>query len=165
MTLLLFILAALCVGALVRRHHRRRASNQTGGSWRAIIAGVLVAAAVLLAPTAALAATAAEISTSSSSALGLDAFTVTVLMGLILPVINGLIMRPDWADQTKAALGVITAGVAAVINVSLVDGGAAIISQSTIQTAVLTWAIQIVTLYGVYKPVGVDDKLKSIGTT
>lgn len=157
----IILLAALCVGVLYLL--RRRRSNQTGGSWLAV--AVLALFGVLVVPAlAAAAVTPADPAATAESLLGLDAFTVTVLMGLILPVINGLIMRPNWSSRLKAALGVITAGVAAVVNVSLTDGGGALISQSTLKTAALTWAIQIVTLYGVYKPVGVDGRLKAVGT-
>ena len=88
----------------------------------------------------------------ANSLFELDAYTVTILLGFAIPLINGLVTKATTSTKVKAILTLVMSAVAGVVNVSLTDGGGAVFSQDTIKSAFLTLIISITTYLGVFKP-------------
>jgi hypothetical protein len=102
----------------------------------------------------------------ADSVLSLDPFTVSLLFGAVIPIIGGVILKASTSGTVKAIANLVMSAIAAAVNVSMTDGGGAIVSEQTLKSTGLTFLISIATLYGVWKPTGVDATLKSdIGLT
>lgn len=95
--------------------------------------------------------------TTADSAFALDAYTVTLLFGLIIPLVNGLVTKISTSSAVKAVLTLFLSAVAGVVNVSLTEGGGAIVSQSTLKSTGLTFIVAVVTYFGLFKPVGLTS--------
>lgn len=83
---------------------------------------------------------------------------VLFVMSLVLPVVNGFLFKADASDGTKQAVGVVTAGVATLINVSLTDTGAAVFSLETLLLYAMQWATTILSYHGLYKPHHLNER-------
>lgn len=99
----------------------------------------------------------------ANSLFELDPFTVSALLGTIIPILVGLVTKVSTSSAMKAILNALFSGVAAIINVSVIDGGGAIISQSTVKSAALTFLVSIATYYGIWKPTGVAAQAQAVG--
>lgn len=102
----------------------------------------------------------------ADSVLSLDPFTVSVLFGFLIPLIGGILFKHSTSGTVKAVVNLALSALAAIANVSATEGGGALISEQTLKSTGLTFLISVASLYGVWKPTGVDDTLKSdIGLT
>ena len=86
------------------------------------------------------------------SAFDLTPYTVTLILGFVIPLVNGLVTKYTTPAWVKAVVGLVLAAVAGVINVSLTEGGGAVISQSTLKSAGLTFIVAVAAYAGVWKP-------------
>lgn len=98
---------------------------------------------------------------TADSAFSLDPFTVSLLFGTLIPIVGGVLLKNSLSGTFKAIVNLVLSALAAVINVSLTEGGGAIVSESTLKSTGLTFLVSIATLYGVWKPTGVDAELKA----
>lgn len=97
--------------------------------------------------------------TQADSAFGLDAYTVTILLGLVIPLINGFVTKCSTSTTVKALITLLLSAVAGIVNVSITEGGGAIISQSTIKSTALTFLIAVTTYVGLFKPLELTSSL------
>lgn len=100
----------------------------------------------------------------NDSVLSLDPFMVTIIFGLLIPIVNGIVTKASTPSGVKAILTIILSAVAALINNAATEGGGAVISEQTLKS----WGLQLIvsiTMYaGLYKPLGVSSTPNSDGT-
>lgn len=95
--------------------------------------------------------------TTADSAFSLDAFTVTFILGSLIPLVNGLVTKLTTSSAVKAIVTIVLSGIAGLVNVSLTDGGGAVISQSALKSAILTLIVAIAMYAGVWKPLALTS--------
>jgi hypothetical protein len=94
---------------------------------------------------------------TTDSAFNLDPFTVTLILGSLIPLVNGLVTKLSTSSAVKAIITLVLSAVVGIITVSTTDGGGAIISQSTLKSAGLALLVAIATYAGVYKPLALTS--------
>lgn len=94
---------------------------------------------------------------AAAATITLTPLVVTFLLGLALPVLNGFIFRFDAPAGVKQAVGVVTAGIAGVVNSAVTVDGAAVISTETFLLAAFQWLVAILSYHGLYKPHGLNE--------
>lgn len=111
---------------------------------------------VIALPTLALAATdtppPASLEVGAESAFHLDAALVAIIMGVLIPLVNGLVTKLSTSTSVKVGITLALSAVAGVVNTSMTDGGDALISQASILNAVMTFIMAFAAYGGVYKP-------------
>lgn len=83
--------------------------------------------------------------------------------GLLVPIIGGLLLKQSDNPKFKVLINVILSAIAGVAQTAFVQDGIAVISRVSIDNAVWTAVVAIASLYGVWKPLGVDDTVKATG--
>lgn len=107
----------------------------------------------------ALLAQAAEPLTEVTSQIQFDAFTVTALVSLVIPVLTGLLTKFNAPTALKQALTIFLAAVnTLIVDATVGDGGAIITKENGLLWAVST-AIAIFSYLGLYKPHDANAKL------
>lgn len=107
----------------------------------------------------ALLAQATEPLTEVTSQIEFDAFTVTALVSLVIPVLTGLLTKVNAAPAVKQVVTIVLAAVnTLVVNATVGDGGAVITKENFLLWAVST-AIAVTTYLGIYKPHDANAKL------
>jgi hypothetical protein len=94
---------------------------------------------------------------STDSALNLPPYVVALLLGTLIPLVNGVVTKLTTSSTVKAIITLVLSAIAGAVNVSLVDGGGAVISWSTLNAAAITFIVAVATYVGVWKPMGVTS--------
>lgn len=94
---------------------------------------------------------------ADSAFLNLSPFVVSTILGTVIPLITGFVTKLTTPAWVKAVITAVLSGVAGLINVSLVDGGGAVISQSAFVSAVLTFIVAVATYAGIWRPMAVTS--------
>jgi len=81
-------------------------------------------------------------------AFALPPYVVSVILGVVIPLVTGLLTKLLWASWVKQLVTIVLSGVAGLVNVHLVDGGGAVISWSAFISAAITWAFAMVAYLG-----------------
>ena len=84
---------------------------------------------------------------------------VALIVGVFLPVVVGLLVKANAPEGVKVAVGIVVAGVAAVLQQLTAEGGDAVITTETLRVFVLTYGVQLLTYLGVYRPLSANAKL------
>lgn len=137
---------------------------------RRLLAATAVTAGAVMLPIVAFAATDTETDTeitpvgpdaqqADSAVLNLSPFVVSTILGTLIPILTGLLTKLTTPAWVKTVLTLLLSAVAGLINVSLVDGGGAVISQSAVISAVLTFVVAVATYVGIWRPTGVTSSL------
>lgn len=104
---------------------------------------------------------------ADSAVLNLSPFIVSSIIGFLIPVVTALLTKATTPAWVKALSTAALSAIAGAINVSLVDGGGAVISQSTVVSAMLTFGAAIVSYVGWWKPTNTTSnpggKLATVG--
>lgn len=100
----------------------------------------------------------------ADSVFSLDPFTVTILFGLVIPLVNGVVTKVSTPSSVKAIITIVLSAVAAIINTSITESGGAVFSQQTLKSWALQLVVSIVTYLGVFKPLEVTSSLTKDGT-
>jgi hypothetical protein len=87
----------------------------------------------------------------------LTPIAVTVLSGLVIPVLVGLVTKSTARPQVKQVLTVLLSGVAALVATTTLDDGSAVFSLETLLLATVSWLVAIASYLGVYKPLNLND--------
>lgn len=85
-------------------------------------------------------------------ALTLSPITVSYVIGVVLPLVVGLLTTQRLAPKYKALILVLLSAVAAAINISINDSGEAVFSQATLDTFIQTLIAGVASYFGVWKP-------------
>jgi len=119
---------------------------------------LLVAALfLLLFPHLGFAATPVGPDAQTDSTFNLPPFTVSIIFGAIIPLLNGLVTKITTSSAVKAVLALALSTVAGIIQVSTTDNGGAIVSWSTVTAAVVTFIIQAAAYSSLYKPLALTS--------
>lgn len=124
---------------------------------------------LVVAPTVAFASTdapppAADAGTTADVTwLALDASAVLWVTAFLIPLAGGLILRLGASEKIKAGLNVALNAINALVVTATTEGGNAVFSKTLVMNFLMSFAISITSLYGLYKPTGADAKLKGTG--
>lgn len=91
--------------------------------------------------------------------LKLSEFTVLVITSLLIPLATGLITKISASATVKQIVTLALATVVGIVTTSTQVDGTAIISLTTLQYALLSFAIAVVSYLGLYKPHDANAKL------
>lgn len=94
---------------------------------------------------------------TTDSALSLPPYVVALILGTLIPLVNGVVTKLTTSSTVKAIVTLVLSAIAGIVNVSLVDGGGAVVSWSTLNAAAITFIVAIATYTGVWKPMGVTS--------
>jgi len=75
------------------------------------------------------------------SAFNLPPYAVSFILGGLIPLVTGLLTKVTTPSWVKFLITSFLAAVAGLVNVSLVDGGGAVISWSSAAAAGITWLV------------------------
>lgn len=92
-----------------------------------------------------------------SALFNLSPFIVSSILGTLIPLVTGLLTKITTPAWVKAVITAALSAVAGLINVSLVDNGGAVVSQSAVVSAVLTFVVAVTTYRGFWKPLSVTS--------
>ena len=126
----------------------------------AVLMAVITWLVLFLAPLTAFGAE-TDLEQSETTLFELSPLAVSSLLGVIIPIVVGVITKSSASPGLKAVANIVLSGVAAVVTQNLVEGGGAVLSQDTLVLAALTWVVSIATYFGLYKPAGVTDKVQT----
>jgi hypothetical protein len=106
----------------------------------------------------ALLAQASEPVTSVTSQIQFDAFVVSAILSVIIPVLTGLLTKVTAAPAVKQVVTIVLAAVASLLATNTVQDGTAVISKETGMLWAMNLAIAITSYLGIYKPHDLDAK-------
>lgn len=89
----------------------------------------------------------------------LDAYTVTIILSVIIPIATGLLTKAHAHPLLKGAVSLTLAAATGLVSTAVGSGGGAVISQEALRMAALAWVIQLATYLGIYQPAGLNDHL------
>lgn len=89
--------------------------------------------------------------------IALTPIVVTMLSGLGIPIIVGIVTKSGAAPQVKQVVTIVLAGVAALITSSTLADGSAVFSLETLLLAAMAWLVAIASYLGVYRPLNLND--------
>lgn len=89
--------------------------------------------------------------------ISLAPIVVTMLSGLVIPIIVGFVTKSAAGPQVKQVATILLAGIAALLTSSTLADGSAVFSLETLLLAVMAWLIAIASYLGVYKPFNLND--------
>lgn len=95
--------------------------------------------------------------TDTAAALSLSALTVTMVISLFIPIVNGIITKATLSSWVKGLLTLILNAVSAAVVTATVADGTAVFSEQTLIATLLGLAISVATYVGVYKPAGLTS--------
>lgn len=91
--------------------------------------------------------------------LQLDATTLAVISGAIIPILTGIATKLGTSSGVKAVVNFLLSAVAGALSVVLAQGGALDWKQFAIAIG-MTWVVSSATYFGLYKPTGTTDKVQ-----
>jgi len=96
-------------------------------------------------------------SETDTDAFSLSPIIVTMILGTLIPLLNGIVTKVSTSAQVKVVLGLLLSAVAGIITVSITPGGGAVIGEQALVAAGLTFATTVVTYLGLWKPLEVTS--------
>lgn len=130
---------------------------------RKLITALFIAATFLTlvfsSPLAAQEITNDETAVAPVGVLSLSTFTVVVVTSFLIPAVTGLLTKVSASATVKQIVTLVLAAINGLIVTNTQADGTALISLTTLQYAVLSLAIAIVSYLGIYKPHDANAKL------
>jgi hypothetical protein len=126
---------------------------------RRLLAGfVVVAGTLLLGATAAAAGVLQEAPGDApvGDTLTLSAASVNIIIGVLLPILLGVLLKESNPQWVKTIGGIVVAGIAAIVTEAIRDDGTAVLSWDMFLTFVTVYVPQIVSYLGFWQPLGRD---------
>lgn len=91
----------------------------------------------------------------------LTATHVLILVSVVIPVLTGLITKSTANATIKQLVTLTLAAVNTVVVSNTVGDGGAVLTESVLVDAGVSWAIAITSYLGIYKPHNTNDRLAS----
>ena len=82
---------------------------------------------------------------------------VTLLSGLVIPLVTGLITKLDASVGTKSIITILLSAAAGIAATVVNEGG--ILTTDTLLNALVTWGLALGAFYGLYSPFNTDARL------
>lgn len=101
------------------------------------------------------------------STIALAAPIVSLIVGLLIPVLNGLLTKVTTSSGVKALLTLGLSTISAIVTNGLLADGSSVFTTQTLYTALITYGVAVLSYVGAYKPLGVTSSLvtdKATGT-
>jgi len=89
--------------------------------------------------------------------LTLAAGWVTILSGLAIPLVTGLVTKLDASVGTKSIITIFLSAAAGIGATVVNEGG--ILTTDTLISALVTWGLALGSFYGIWSPFGTDARL------
>lgn len=86
---------------------------------------------------------------------------VSILLGLVLPVLLGFVLKPGAPEAVKVVGGIVIAGAAALIKEAVQADGSAVLSWAMLVQFALIYGPQIAAYAGVWKPLDINTRTGS----
>jgi hypothetical protein len=132
----------------------------TSTTKRLLVALGIVSGAVML-PTLVFAASDVPppqgLETGADALFSIDATIVAILLGVIIPILNGIVTKITTSAGVKAVLTLALATVAGLVTTATTDGGDAIFSSALVLNTALTFITSVATYAGLWKPLEVTS--------
>lgn len=93
------------------------------------------------------------------SIIMIDALTVSMLIGVVLPIVVGIITKLGAPRGLQSVLLLFLASVLGLIVNATITNGTAVFSVEAILTAGIGWVTAIASHYGLLKPTGITPKV------
>jgi hypothetical protein len=87
----------------------------------------------------------------------IDEVGVSIVVGLVLPLALGILIKPTNPPWVKVIGGVVVAAIAALVKENIQDDGTAVISWPMVVETALIYVPQIAAYLGIWKPLANDD--------
>lgn len=84
---------------------------------------------------------------------------VTVILGLLIPLLTGLITKANASATIKQIVTLTLAAATTLISRAVIESGEALFTQELLIEAGMTWGIAIGSYLGIYKPHEINDSL------
>lgn len=88
----------------------------------------------------------------------LSPLTVTVLSGLVIPIVVGLLTKYNAPAIVKGAISLFLSAVAGLVAQNIIPDGGAVISQDALFYAAIAFVTQLAMYLGIYKPLDLNEK-------
>jgi hypothetical protein len=90
----------------------------------------------------------------------IDAQTISLLCGVVIPLLVGLLAKINASDGLKAVINALLSALAGTLATFTQTGLGAGVDWKTLVISILSvWVVSVATYYGVYKPTGVAGSL------
>lgn len=140
-------------------------------SWlKAALASIVAAVALVATPAAVSASSeippppAADAGTTADVTwFSLDASVVLWIGAVLIPIIGGLAIKVGASEKVMALVNLVLTSVWSFIVTATTESGDAVFSKPLVMNFLQAFIISVGTLYGFYRPIGADAKLKSMG--
>lgn len=87
----------------------------------------------------------------------IDEVGVSIIVGLLLPLVLGVLVKPTNPPWVKVIGGIVVAAIAALVKENIQDDGTAIISWAMVIETALIYLPQIAAYLGIWKPLADGD--------
>lgn len=88
----------------------------------------------------------------------LSPLTVSVLSGVVIPIVVGVVTKLRASAFVKGAISLFLAAVAGLLAQNIIPEGGAVISQDALFFAAVAFATQLAMYLGIYKPLDLNAK-------
>ncbi len=101
----------------------------------------------------------AALAVSIDTTITLAPLVVVLLTGTFIPILVGIVTKLDASPGLKQVVTIVLAGIAGLLNASLVADGSAVFSVETLLLACATWLVAIAEYAGVMGSARINDRL------
>lgn len=84
----------------------------------------------------------------------IDTATISILLGVVIPIVVGIVTKIDAAPGLKAVLNALLSAITGALNLVLTNEGA-LVWREFVTSIALAWLVSVATYYGLWKPTGV----------
>lgn len=102
-------------------------------------------------------------STQDLTWISVDASIVLIITAAIIPIVGGLLIKVGASKAVQAGVNLFLNALNSLIITATQEDGTAVFSKALLTNFAISFIISIATLYGFYKPIGADDRLKATG--
>lgn len=96
--------------------------------------------------------------TDSDVLLVLNTQVLSILLGVVIPILVGLVTNHTASSGLKAILNAGLSILAGLLNAAFQADG--IITREAVLAAAMTWVVSIATYYGLYRPTGIAEAVQ-----
>ncbi len=100
---------------------------------------------------------------AETSLFTLTPYTVNVLVGLVIPALVAYFSKRSTKPIVKKAATAFLSGVGGLIAVGITDGGGSVFTESGVKSAALTFAMAIVSYFGLLRNSRTEEVLQDAG--
>lgn len=95
--------------------------------------------------------------TTDTALFSLSPFLVAVILGSLVPVLNGILTKLSTSSKVKVVFNMVLSAIVGLVTVSIVDGGGAVFSQSAVISAILAFWASITSYAGLWRPLEITS--------